>query len=162
MSVFTKNSKSNKYDAFSATSAFGSEYKALNNVNQCNDNAGIDVMTGGKKSRKAKGTSKRASKRTSKRASKRSSKQKGGKNEYFEKIGEMANAVKSEQKDLKDGPGLRTILGKILKNNGGDVSAAKKDAIEQVKSGKLEKESKAKQQEIIDKIKANSKAKKGE
>ena len=170
MSVFGKSTKTKLDEIFSATSAIGG----------CDENAGINVMEGGKRKRSSKKSSKKTSKKGSKRSSmkggkksskksskklskkgskKGSKKMSGGEDTYMQKVNKLAIAVKAE-KEIKDGPGLRTILGKILSANDKDFEKAEKDAIQQLKSGKLEKDAIAKQEEILANRKKNSAAKK--
>ena len=62
---------------------------------------------------------------------------KGGKSDYFFKIGELVKIIGGK---IKDGVPLRTTLGRILNDADKDLDIAKEEVKKQFASGKLEKE----------------------
>jgi hypothetical protein len=73
-------------------------------------------------------------------------------------IQKLAVAVKAEDPQIKDGPGLRVILNEIYKDNNKDIDKAMDDAMKQAKSGALKKKSDKRLEEIIAKRREKSKA----
>ena len=60
---------------------------------------------------------------------------------YFEDIQKLVIAIKAEDSEIRDGPGLRTILDEIYKNNDKDIDKSMDDAVSQAKSGVLKTKS---------------------
>jgi hypothetical protein len=56
-------------------------------------------------------------------------------NQYMIDIQKLAVAVKVEDSQINDGPGLRVILNEIYKDNNKDIDNAMNDAMKQAKSG---------------------------
>lgn len=70
-------------------------------------------------------------------------------NTHMEAIQKLVIAVKAEDSEIKDDPGLSIILGEIYKNNDIDIDKAMNDAMSQAKSGVLKKKSDERSEEII-------------
>lgn len=119
----------------------------VNNNSNVDNNDVFDDMEGGKK-RKTKKSSKKSSKGGAERinpivlAGKIAT-------ALFREFGEQTNELnaKGEKKwklsDIKDGIPYRTTLGRILKENNGDLDKAIEDAKKRYKSGALQKAVKA-------------------
>ena len=76
----------------------------------------------------------------------------------MEDIQKLAVAVKAEDSQIKDGPGLRGILNEIYKDNNKDIDKAMDEAMKQAKNGKLKEKSDKRLAEIIAKRRSKSKS----